>query len=89
MLEPESDPFAEYPTRDGRKFQSCYVTPENVDSCENDIYWAMDVKPTKSTIRLQDALGSVAADFEVDLQWLPDAPPPLKEETRDWFLGHD
>jgi len=86
VLEPQSDPFAEYPTRDGRKFQSCSTTPENVDWCENDIYWVMDAKPTKSTIRLQDALGSVAADFQVQLDWLPDAPPPLKEETRDWFL---
>lgn len=86
VLEPQNDTFAEYPTRDGRKFQSCYVTPENVDWCENDIYWVMDAKPTKSTIHLQDALGSVAKDFRVHLRWLPDAPLPLKEESRDWFL---
>ena len=85
VLEPQSDPFAEYPTRDGRKFRPCSTTPENVDWCEDDIYWVMDAKPTKSVTRLQDELGYVAMDFQVHLDWLSDAPAPLKQETSDWF----
>lgn len=85
VLEPQSDPFAEYPTRDGRKHQRCSTTPENVDWCENDIYWVMDVMPTKSTIRLLDALECVAMDFQLRLDWLSDAPSPLKQETSGWF----
>lgn len=86
VLEPQSDPFAEYPTRDGRRFRWCYTTPENVDCCEDEIYWVVDAKPTKSASRVLDALREVAMDFQVQLDWLPDAPPALKTETADWFL---
>jgi hypothetical protein len=87
VLEPENDPYAEYPTRDGRRFQPCSVTPENVDCCGDDIYWIVDVKSVKSLRRIREALGAVAADFQFQLDWLPDVPPNLTNETSDWFKG--
>ncbi len=86
VLEPQNDPFAKYPTRDGRRFRSCYTTPENVDGCEDEVYWVVDAKPTKSVNRLLEAFREVAIGFQVQLHWLPDAPPILKTETADWFL---
>ncbi len=85
VLEPQSDPFAEYPTRNGRRFRWCYITPENVDWCENDIYWIVDAQPTRSANGLREALREAAIEFQVDLDWLPEAPAPLEEETHGWF----
>lgn len=86
VLEPQSDPFAEYPTRDGRKFRSCYATPENIDCCPNDIYWVVEVKPGNAANRLLESIPDVATEFGLDLDRTPSIPQALKEETRDWFI---
>lgn len=86
VLEPQSDPFAEYPTRDGRTFQLCYATPENVDSCANETYWVVEVKPGRAANLVLESIPDVARDFGVNLDRVVDLPQALKEETSDWFL---
>jgi hypothetical protein len=85
VLEPQSDPFAEYPTCDGRRFRWCSTTPENVDCCGDDVYWVLEPGPMRSATRLLESLREVAMDFQVQLDWLPDPPDSLKKETSGWF----
>lgn len=86
VLQPEGDPFAEYPTRDGRRFQSCYATLENADSCADETYWVVEVKPGKAANRILESIPEAAREFDLDLDRVVDVPQALQEETREWFV---
>lgn len=88
-LEPSRAIYDPSVERRPRVYADCEVTYEHAQAAGEAMFWLVDFTAAKKEIAGIDNLPELGRGFGLEVQRLGEAPRPLAEETRSWFVEED